>query len=223
MATDEESTVEHHDCLQRSPPQTLKTNFDTTSNTYQIRWHIDARKLYGNDRHVVSPSLYLSLPQSETAAVFKLMVRAKGNGFKKSRGMGFVELKCESDLLGNDANVTFCITVGRETTGFASHDFRSHPTAVQKQATSLWPAQDPSSHFVLVLLEVHPCVDFREVDAASAVTAHVDAPSPVSSGSARGRSEAGQQRQHERRMARLAERSQMRSSDPNYSSIAKGK
>lgn len=139
--------------MQEHPPQlqaqVLESSFIVESSTTQILWHADTRKLSSNDRSLVSPGFELPCGH------FKLMISAKGNGFAKSRGMGFVKLKCESDLRGVSANLTFRITVGNDAHAPSSNDFSSQATsAPQQQALRLLSAADPSAKTLPICLEV---------------------------------------------------------------------
>merc|ERR1719359_804696 len=53
--------------------QVLETSFHAESNTYQVLWQADARKLHSHDRSLVSPGF--DLP----CGVFKLVVTPRGN------------------------------------------------------------------------------------------------------------------------------------------------
>lgn len=62
-------------------------------------WSVDARKLRGSDRSIVSKPFELALAGSGVAT-FKLMLCAGqgGQSFKQSRGHGTIQLKCEQEL-----------------------------------------------------------------------------------------------------------------------------
>jgi hypothetical protein len=203
----------------------MTSSFDATSHSYHILWHADARKLYGNDRSLVSPAFELCWDQQSTA-FFKFMLLAKGNGFAKSRGMGSVALKCESDLRGVGADLTFSITVGSDTRGPVSHDFSSHSTAyLQKLAMSFRSEEDSSTKTVPISLEIQqtlrsvpPAEDAREAVAEPCNVASDTMCADMAQGTpaemedvrirvSRSRSEVGQQRQQARRQLRLEERS----------------
>merc|ERR1719456_2250758 len=77
--------------VQRPCPQIMKSSFDATSNTHHTLWHADAKKLYVDDRSLVSPAFELSLPDQQSSAVFKCMISSTGNGFRKSKGLVFVK------------------------------------------------------------------------------------------------------------------------------------
>jgi len=220
------------ECAPQLQAQVLESSFNAKSNTIQVLWHADARKLQSNDRSLVSPGFELPCGH------FKLMISAKGNGFAKSRGMGFVKLKCESDLRGVSANLTFRITVGNDVHGPLSNDFSSQATsAPQQQALRLLSAADPSAKTVPICFEVaQTCEALHSSENSQAghlhasenstavVIEHSDAPALALSDCAasmaaeavllgepvartRCRSAAGQQRQFLRHQARLEARS----------------
>merc|ERR1712203_252231 len=77
--------------------QTLWQSFSTCSQTYRVRWTVDARKLKSTDREKVSPLFELGCgPEFQ----FRMVMRPKkmddnrgGACFKRARGRGTVELK----------------------------------------------------------------------------------------------------------------------------------
>jgi len=77
-------------------------------------WTVDAHKLRGNDTHATSPSFDLA-----PGVKAKLMLQPKAMGtkkgqaaFKKSKGCGAVELKCESDNSILIPPITFFLRIG---------------------------------------------------------------------------------------------------------------
>lgn len=82
----------------------------------RIEWTVDARKIKGTDKVVVSPPFEV---QSMCSAVFKMMITPKfvmdgkgGASFKKSKGKGSVQLKCESQLGVDEGTMSFRIRIG---------------------------------------------------------------------------------------------------------------
>lgn len=68
----------------------------------RVLWTVDARKLHGSDRVAVSPPFELSCGAPVT---FKMMIAPKlsfdgkgGASFRKARGRGVVQLKCEAQM-----------------------------------------------------------------------------------------------------------------------------
>jgi hypothetical protein len=84
-------------------------------NVTRIEWMVDARKIKGTDKVIVSPPFEVP---SLSSAVFKMMITPKfvmegkgGASFKKSKGKGTVQLKCESQL-GDEGTLAFQISAG---------------------------------------------------------------------------------------------------------------
>jgi hypothetical protein len=83
----------------------------------RIEWTVDARKIKGTDKVIVSPPFEVP---SLSSAVFKMMITPKfvmegkgGASFKKSKGKGTVQLKCESQL-DDEGALVFQISAGCE-------------------------------------------------------------------------------------------------------------
>jgi hypothetical protein len=65
----------------------------------RARWSVDARKLRSSDTQTVSPPMEVSLGPGAPKAVLKLVLCPRGgSSFKKTGGVGQVQLKCCSDL-----------------------------------------------------------------------------------------------------------------------------
>jgi hypothetical protein len=141
-------------------PHKLDTSYEAASGTYHIRWHVDANQLRTTNSSVVSHAFGVSLGQHLPAVVFKLMVKPKGNGFRKSKGFGYIQLKCVSELHRDcdcDASVHFSIRMGGDARGPVWHDFSSHSIAELHKDNRLWDlrsGEDPSSKTVPICLEV---------------------------------------------------------------------
>lgn len=94
-------------------------------------WTVDAKKLRGNDRSIVSRAFPLAFPGNDPSDVgtFKLMLCAKalrkdGKGsqsFKLSEGHGSMHLKCEQDLRAKASpsavNIRFTLAKGSSPSG----------------------------------------------------------------------------------------------------------
>jgi hypothetical protein len=204
---------------------TIKASFDATRGVYQATWHVDARKLQSKDHIVVSPAFEMCFCKKQAPASFKLMLTSRGtNGFAKSKGMGLVKAKCESDVRGVEAAFAFIIRMGSDTFEPSVHDFSLHPVAtLQERALNFHRAVDPVSNTVPIHLEATPaCKPSAEEEACvvgEASAACIDASrdcsvqvlqqssSPrVGHGSGiRRRSEVGKQRQWDRWQLRRAE------------------
>lgn len=110
------------------PP--LSCTFRADGRLCRCDWAVDGRKLRSNDKRAVSPVFSLVVGAARQCVPFKLILNAKtvnagkgGGCFKKARGRGLVQLKCEdqpSPLLGP---VKFRIVVGAEERGPIMHDF----------------------------------------------------------------------------------------------------
>lgn len=121
-------------------PQTISCKFLSERGVFQVDWTVDARKVRGNDRQVVSPAFELPFAGSssgdEQLVIFKLMLCALSKGdcksgvsFKKSASKGIVLLKCEGDVPESIADLSFRIFIGgpacqaRPPRGPAAHNF----------------------------------------------------------------------------------------------------
>jgi hypothetical protein len=101
----------------------------------RIFWALAASKLDSLDKQAVSPSFELDLAGDEGKQPFKLIAHPtpkndgrRGAGFKKSKGKGWVELKCEAPRESGSQGIVFRFAVGRDgvrqpTRGVVSHDF----------------------------------------------------------------------------------------------------
>lgn len=130
------------DASQSSPspqPQTLTRVFSVSRNAFRINWTVDARKLRGNDKQAVSPPFELSFGPGHPSVTFKMMIYPKvssenkgGASFKKAKGKGSIQLKCEAELEEASGNVTFQISIGSGAVvqgprGPVQHNFASSP------------------------------------------------------------------------------------------------
>lgn len=127
----------------------------------QIHWPVDARKLNGKDKQIISPSFEIY-----PGCSLKLMLKPTAMGekkhqssFKKAKGRGSVDLKLvESD--GFSPTLRFCISVGGGSPrGPVEHDFSDSAVgglAKNDGQFDFSSAVDPTSSTFLVLLEVLP-------------------------------------------------------------------
>merc|ERR1711974_225199 len=116
---------QHQQYLQLLSSQAL----DSSRICHRIPWTVDARKLKGNDKQAVSPPFELSF-EGNPHVIFKMMIyptvtseQKGGAAFKKSKGYGYVQLKCEAELQDTDAMVYWRLRVGQETRGPVKHNF----------------------------------------------------------------------------------------------------
>lgn len=120
----------------RPQPQTIECRLgDGLGQRSFIRWTVDARKLRGNDKQVVSPPFEICFGPQFPKVIFKLMIYPKasnltrgGAAFKKSNGRGYIQLKCEGDISESIAQAAFWISIGsgdqeQPPRGPVSHNF----------------------------------------------------------------------------------------------------
>jgi len=154
------STEDLHD---DSAPSSDASNIDTDAGTMQdlskklkpqnlevlnefIFWTVDARKLKGGDRVAVSPRFELH------GAYFRIMMLPKvtshgkgGSSFRKSKGKGLLQLKCESSMQDGDlARIKFNLVVGSSKTNLADargpvlHNYSKSGVAGLGQDEEVW-------------------------------------------------------------------------------------
>jgi hypothetical protein len=115
----------------------LERTFSVGSMCHRIRWGVPASKLKGTDKQHVSPVFEIDLPDNSKAN-FKLLMYPKkvsdgkgGASFKKAKGQGYVQLKCETDLLHvRDATLKWRMAVGTTIPWFGPvvNNFKEHTT-----------------------------------------------------------------------------------------------
>jgi len=157
----------------RPQPQTLTCNRDSQNGSYHIHWVVDARKLFGNDKQVVSPAFELCLGSIFSKITFKVMLYPKssndargGAAFKKSHGRGFLQLKCEGDVSETMAHVGFFFRIGscnekeaEPKRGPVLHNFAKRCVCGLRKSEELWDfgsAVNEDSMTFNVFLEVEP-------------------------------------------------------------------
>lgn len=132
----------------------------------RFAWCVDARKLHGNTKQVVSPPFEVSTEYDDKCAPFKLTLYPKrfrkckgGVSFDGSRGRGHVQLKCEGEL---SSEIAFSISIGSEskkqvTRGPVPHDFSQTAVATLPKGQDEWnffSAVDDKSETFMVVLEI---------------------------------------------------------------------
>lgn len=150
-------------------PQTLTTTM--RGDICHVHWTIDARKLHGSDRVAVSPPFELACGAPVT---FKMMVSPKvsfdgkgGASFRKARGCGIVQLKCEAQVSEVIAgSMTFRLSIGsgfgekavwQEARGPVQHNFTKSGICGLPKDEEEWDFNsvvDESSQTFVVCLEV---------------------------------------------------------------------
>jgi len=129
-------------------------------------WCVDARKLRGNSKQIVSPAFEVSTGINGRSAPFKLTLYPKrfrsykgGATFDASKGRGHIQLKCEGEIT---CEANFTLSIGSEsskkvTRGPFHHDFSQNAVAVLPKAQDEWDffgAIDSKSETFMVTLEV---------------------------------------------------------------------
>jgi hypothetical protein len=109
-------------------PQTLicipADGHNPQNNKYKVIWTVDGRKLNSNDKQAVSPPFELRFSDVHPLVTFKMIIYPReregdgkgGASFKRSYGMGMIQLKCEGDLSNAHAAVAFQMAIGNANT-----------------------------------------------------------------------------------------------------------
>jgi hypothetical protein len=90
-----------------------------TATGCRAQWTVDAKKLRGSDKQVVSPPFDVTLFPGAPPCTLKLMLYPKatpgikgGTSFRKAAGVGHIQLKCCSELLEAHPATSICVAVG---------------------------------------------------------------------------------------------------------------
>jgi len=134
-------------------------------------WALDARKLDSQDKQAVSPVFEIEMPGEQEPLPFRLVIKPtpkndgrRGAGFKKSKGKGRIELKCEAPRDCGSQDIVFRFAIGRgegrqPTRGPVAFNFAEHgSTSGLPKGVDEWDfgtAVDECKTF-LVILEVMP-------------------------------------------------------------------
>lgn len=155
-------------------PQTLVQAFDVNAGVYRVSWVVDARKLKANDKQGVSPEFQISC-SSGSNMIFKMMMypKAKQDGkgsvsFKKAKGRGFIQLKCESETVGLE-NCLLSFRMGTSSAigqvgaepprGPVTHDFTQNSTCGLSRGSDEWDFSkvvDEAAQTFVIYLEILP-------------------------------------------------------------------
>jgi hypothetical protein len=110
-----------------SVPNATRQNTVTLSESpgkRHVHWTVDARKLRSNDKQAVSPSFQLHEGEFKIVMHPKPMSGSRrGANFKTANGKGYLNLKCETDLLGASTRLAFSIVIGNMRQGPFTHDY----------------------------------------------------------------------------------------------------
>jgi hypothetical protein len=131
-------------------------------------WKVDGRKLQGKDKHIVLPVFAMTLGDQD--AMFRLIISSrcevKGcTSFVKSGGRGSVQLKCQTILPNNFANVSYRIWLGNKHTWLEprdpfSHNFAESAISDLPAGSDLWDfnaaVDQETSVFAICLEEMGP-------------------------------------------------------------------
>lgn len=162
--------VSHAPDLSVPQPQQLQRAMSINSHVYRVNWTVDGRKLRGNDKQAVSPPFDLSLG-THGSVTFKMMLYPKtvadgrgGASFKKAKGCGYVQLKCEAELTEALAQVNFRLGIGsgdtiQESRGPVCHNFAQSAVAGLPRDQEEWDFMqvlDENSQTFVVTLEIVP-------------------------------------------------------------------
>lgn len=156
-------------------PQTLTRAFSVKSGFFRVHWTVDGRKLRGNEKQTVSPPFELSFGPKFPSVTFKMMIYPEmvnegkgGSCFRKSKGRGYVQIKCEAELEESVAWVSFRISIGSGSKtvgprGPRYHNFsQSAVTGLEEGPTKdehIWDfteVLDEASQTFVVCLEIVP-------------------------------------------------------------------
>merc|ERR1712224_955535 len=124
-----------------SQPEVL-TRTVSSGGTERVLWAIPDIKLRSGDTKVISPAFAVGHKQ------FKLMLfpRASGEGkggasFKKAKGKGFIQLKCESNLSESGATKFHFFVGSQQPRGPVVHDFSHSAVKGLPQEIEIWDLQ----------------------------------------------------------------------------------
>jgi len=127
------------------PVSMINREVISESNVERISWTVPAQKLKTTDNKIVSASFDLRL--SSRSSKFKIIVfpnmSSEGKGgcsFKKSKGKGFIQLKCEDELHDADGVLKFRLFAGSEPPrgGPETHDFRQNAVKGLPKEMEVW-------------------------------------------------------------------------------------
>lgn len=143
----------------------LTIEYENPQNV-KVFWPVDARKIQGMDKQVVSPSF-----QVRPSVPFRLMIKPKIAGdkkgqanFKMASGRGYCELKCEAEAeaLSKMPAMSFRLSIGcgarrQAWRGPVAHDFNDNTVGRLPSGVAEWnfsSAVEKDSTAFLVCLEI---------------------------------------------------------------------
>lgn len=98
-------------------PGALETH-QMGANKELVRWCVDGTRFESHQERILSPEFQLHFPGQAEPFSFRLVILATqtggkhGAGFRKAKGRGSIELKCQSTVPANVANAVFSISMG---------------------------------------------------------------------------------------------------------------
>jgi len=157
-------------------------------------WTVDARKLRGNYKQVVSPPLDVHM--GNESVTFRLIIAPSlptsnrgGGSFQKSKGWGTVQVKCEAALPDAIAEMTYRVWLGsgdktQAPRGPNQHNFAQNAISELPRSNDQWnfsAAVDEKTNSFTLCLEQLPTEDMPAVDAVAEETMALPlAPAPAS-------------------------------------------
>lgn len=135
----------------------------------RFRWTVDGKKLRGKDRVTVSPQFQVPLGKDtpfRMMIVPKAMGDSKGGGsFRKAKGKGSVQLKCEAELHDEaTSSLSFQVAIGDGRSEQAkqcapcTHNFAQNGVCACKDEWEFRKVVDESTQAFVVCLELLPAV-----------------------------------------------------------------
>jgi len=104
-------TAQESDCGSQ-PQEQHRLTCSRNDGTFEVIWHVEKRWLSSESRLITSPSFLISFGSGLPEASCKLVLHAQGSTFKKSRGHGHFDIKCESVLPEASSCVSASFSIG---------------------------------------------------------------------------------------------------------------
>lgn len=113
-----EKTVKVPEAMSMPRGQSLTWTRCSRSGRTDACWTVSARKVQGTDKQAVSPPLEVPLGQKGDHVRLRIVLYPKASAsnhalnFKKARGRGYIQVKCESSSIHHPALVRVTLSVG---------------------------------------------------------------------------------------------------------------
>jgi len=111
-STDMPSSTEQESDCSNQPQEQHRLSCSHTDGSFEVIWHVEKRWLSSESRLITSPSFVISFGSGLPEASCKLVLHAQGSTFKKSRGHGHFDIKCESVLPEASSCVSASFSIG---------------------------------------------------------------------------------------------------------------